>query len=376
MNCAPGSPQPSVTSTVDSTPLPTANPSVGSSYGIDAFQKYLGCFNDTAGGVRTLNSISYSSYKDMTVGFCQQYCKARGYRLAGVEYAQECHCDNFINPTAVTGTRQCGSVCGGTLSKGGQQEICGGVQSINVYNNTDPSFDAFGDNGNSAGGVQPPRPLAPLPANYVGCVTDNRSGRTLTGPTAEWSNMTAAVCSDFCTRQGGYQYYGVEFGTQCFCGNTIAGTNFITNATSNPSDNICSMRCRTAGDQNCGGPNALSMYKNVNYKAPSLTRPIGKYANKGCLTDPNNGKGRALQGISTNLATNSADSCVKYCLGNRYRYAGVEYGTECYCSNAISFDSGAVAQTCDVSKLTLCPGNKSQYCGAGSLLVLYYSATL
>ncbi|KAK4501816.1 hypothetical protein PRZ48_007625 [Zasmidium cellare] len=380
MNCPPSAPKPSVTATIDSTPLPTNTVAPGNSYGLDSYQQYVGCFNDSAGGVRALNSIQMANYSSMTVAFCQSWCEERGYRLSGVEFAQECHCDNAINPTSISGSDQCSWNCGGTMVTGGAQDICGGLDYISIYNNTDPNFDAFGSNENSAGNVSPPKELLPYADNYLGCATDNYNGggRALTGPNVDWFNMTTQICADYCASQGpsGYQYYGLEFRTQCWCGNTIAGNNFITDATTNPSDAICNTRCTAAGDQQCGGPNAISLYNNTAYQPPSIKSAVGKYVTKGCLTDPNSGNGRALQGAAMTNETLSADSCVKFCLGNRFHYSGMEYGRECYCGNDIAYGSGAQVVECDLTRLTLCEGNSLQYCGGGSLLSLYYSATL
>lgn len=216
MNCPPSVPQPSITTTVDSTPRPTALPNYGQQYGL-ANNVYLGCFNDSTFIYRTLNEAFVSNYTVMTVEYCQQFCKDRGYRLSGVEFAQECHCDNFINPTAVNGSDQCTWNCGGTMTLGvGTQELCGGLQYINVYNNTDPNFNAFGDVSDSAGYAQPYAPPAPFAANYLGCYTDSSSsGRALTGINQSLRNMSIEICAAFCSNGVGYQYYGLEFGTQC-----------------------------------------------------------------------------------------------------------------------------------------------------------------
>lgn len=266
------------------------------------------------------------------------------------------------------------------MTTGGAQDICGGAGYISIYNNTDPDFVAFGSMENSAGNLSPPTELAPFPDNYLGCATDNYNGtgRTLTGPNVDWTNMTSAVCAAFCASKStnGYQYYGVEYRTQCFCGNSIAGGNFLTDLTTTPTNATCNTRCIAAGDQLCGGANAITLYNNTSYQAPSLKSPIGKYVTKGCMTDPLSGGGRALQGTSMTNDTMTLDSCVKFCLGNRFHYAGIEYGRECYCGNDIAAASGAQVVTCNLASMTLCPGNSLQYCGAASLMALYYSATL
>ena len=216
MNCASGVPQPSIRTTVDSTPRATALPSPGFQFGLPQ-QRYLGCFNDSAASsYRTLNSISTSNYTVMTVEYCQNWCMSQGYRLSGVEYAQECHCDNYINPTAVGGNRDCTWHCGGTQYPTSPVEMCGGLGFINVYNNTNANFNAFGSNENTAGNAQPYMPAAGFGPNYLGCYTDNSaSGRTLTGAFTAQNNMTLEICAAFCSAGMGYQYYATEFTTQC-----------------------------------------------------------------------------------------------------------------------------------------------------------------
>jgi hypothetical protein len=217
MQCRPAVPKPSITSTVDSTPRPTAQPTPGVQFGL-ANELYLGCYNDSAASnFRTLNAISISNYSVMTPEWCQKWCNSQGYRLSGVEYSQECHCDNYINPTSVSGQRECRWYCGGTNTYyGGTQEICGGLGYIDVFNNTDPNFNAFGNNDNTAGNAQPYEPAAGFGPNYLGCYSDNSGGgRTLTGAMRTANNMTLDRCAAFCQTGLGYQYYGVEFSTQC-----------------------------------------------------------------------------------------------------------------------------------------------------------------
>jgi hypothetical protein len=335
MNCASGVPQPSITTTVDSTPRPTALPTPGYQFGLPQ-EQYLGCFNDTGyGGYATLNAISVTNYSVMTVEWCQNYCMQNGYRLSGVEFAQECHCDNYINPTAVGGQTGCTWYCGGTNSvSSGNQEMCGGLQMINVFNNTNSSFVAFGSNVDTAGNAQPYMPAAGFGPNYMGCYTDNSaSGRTLTGAELTQLNMTIDICANFCTAGAGYQYYGTEFTSQCYCGNTINNGGSLLTPTTTPTNYTCQMRCGGAGDQICGGPNALSVYNNPGFTPPAHKPSIGKYRATGCLADPNI-QGRSLQGAFKTDPKMTEEMCIKFCLGKRYHYAGIEYGVECYCGNS------------------------------------------
>ena len=104
------------------------------------------------------------------------------------------------------------------------------------------------------------------------------------------------------------------------------------------------MRCRGAGDQICGGPNALSLYNNTGYVSPGPAPRVGKYDSLGCVSDPSNG-GRALQGASTTDPQMSNEKCVKFCLGKGFHYAGIEFGTECK-SSPPSLSSSSTSRAC------------------------------
>ncbi|KAK3082551.1 hypothetical protein LTR53_020258, partial [Teratosphaeriaceae sp. CCFEE 6253] len=102
--------------------------------------------------------------------------------------------------------------CGGTMTTGGLQELCGGLGYIDVYWNTNSSFDAFGDNTDTAGNAQPYTPAGGFGDNYLGCYSDPPgSARALGGPNVAFNNMSVEVCRDYCSVQQfpNYQYYGV-----------------------------------------------------------------------------------------------------------------------------------------------------------------------
>ncbi|KAI7498899.1 WSC-domain-containing protein [Hortaea werneckii] len=387
MKCGPEDPPPPpIIATRVMTARATVSPTPGANYGISSQQRYLGCFNDTGGGgYRTLNSISTSNYTVMTVQYCQQWCADRGYRLSGVEYAQECHCDNYINPTAISAQsgneswNSCTWNCGGTLTArfDGEQQLCGGLGHIDVYNNTDPDFDAFGDNSNTAGNAQPYTPAAGFGENYLGCYSDT-GVRTLSGASTEALNMTVERCADYCAAQNngvGYQYYGLEYYSQCFCGNAINPEARLLTPDTSPSNYSCSFRCTGKGSEICGGASVMSLYNVSDFRGPEAKPSVGKYATQRCLTDPAN-EGRALQGNYTSRPDMTIEHCVKFCLGSFYHYAGVEFGHECFCGNEIVTSTGATAIDCDVTQVILCPGNNYQFCGGRSFMNLYYSPTL
>ncbi|KAF5528073.1 WSC domain-containing protein [Colletotrichum aenigma] len=66
----------------------------------------------------------------MTVESCVAACSAAGYQIAGVEYSQECWCDNQIQNGGVLTlpTDGCNMLC-----RGNTYETCGGSNRLNIY---------------------------------------------------------------------------------------------------------------------------------------------------------------------------------------------------------------------------------------------------
>lgn len=60
------------------------------------------------------------------------------------------------------------------------------------------------------------------------------------------------------------------------------------------------------------------------------------------------------------------EACQVFC-GNNYALAGLEYGQECYCGNALQ-NSASLGHT---GCTELCAGNSSEICGAANLISVY-----
>lgn len=309
---------PHVTPTVNSVAQYTLRPPVGAFYPVGTQQEYLGCFNDTADGKRALNG-KRTSAESMEVSACQAYCSSHGYRLSGVEYGSECFCGDTIANLANTdhligGFDRCTWLCSGTVAReNGTQEVCGGYAAISIYNNTDPS------SGRSSS--------QPYPNDYLGCVFDGSSARALQGASTSASGMTIEACAAFAQEGnsgGGYRYFGVEYGSECYVGNTLMPSAKMLTETSSPPSSSCDMKCSGKDHQTCGGAGLLSLYHNPNYTANSaVSLSIGGYRAAGCLTDAQSGRGlRSLAATSTSSDAITEDSCVAYCQKAGYRYAG------------------------------------------------------
>ncbi|KAF8912082.1 WSC domain-containing protein [Gymnopilus junonius] len=84
----------------------------------------------------------------------------------------------------------------------------------------------------------------------------------------------------------------------------------------------------------------------------------------GCFTD---GGPRVLrEGQTSNPDAESFEYCGNICFNAGFALAGVEFGHECYCGNAILYDYG-LSESCT----TPCPGDASNTCGGSGAIQIY-----
>ncbi|OAQ97604.1 hypothetical protein LLEC1_06562 [Akanthomyces lecanii] len=200
----------------------------------------VGCWAE-AGTNRALNSGGSSS-PAMTNEKCADYCKT--YRYFGTEYGTECYCGSYLADDSKTAPlSDCNMTCGGD-----QFEYCGASNRLELYMN--PSI---------AGGA-PEQPPAAGDFVLVGCQTEGNNTRALADTSTAADNMTNEACGTFCKD---YQYFGTEYGRECYCGNALAASSAVA------LKGECTMLCAGSNVEYCGGSNRLSVYK----KKPPVTPP-------------------------------------------------------------------------------------------------------
>ncbi|MCJ1414312.1 hypothetical protein MMC32_000638 [Xylographa parallela] len=110
----------------------------------------------------------------------------------------------------------------------------------------------------------------PTAAPYVhaACYVDNLDGRLLSVAEDD-STGTIELCASHCVGAAGgpYAYFGMEYYSQCFCGNTYNE--------SAPASSGCSFPCSGNAGEICGGSNAMDIYYNTQLvaTAPQRTTP-------------------------------------------------------------------------------------------------------
>ncbi|KAF2868224.1 WSC domain-containing protein [Massariosphaeria phaeospora] len=97
---------------------------------------------------------------------------------------------------------------------------------------------------------------------YIGCYSDDVAARTLHNGDPddnefifkESDDMTVPACITYCA-ENSEVYAGLEFGRECFCGNSLQDTE--------RERGKCHTPCAGASSQTCGGDSLLSVYKST-----------------------------------------------------------------------------------------------------------------
>eukprot|EP01059_Diplonema_ambulator_P007044 TRINITY_DN1657_c0_g1_i4.p1 TRINITY_DN1657_c0_g1~~TRINITY_DN1657_c0_g1_i4.p1 ORF type:complete len:370 (+),score=104.67 TRINITY_DN1657_c0_g1_i4:104-1111(+) len=183
---------------------------------------YMGCFTDPVTPRALPMKIDADSHA-MTIERCIERCGTAGYTYSGLQFALECYCGNSTSGGSLTSEDDCWMTCSGN-----DGEKCGSGKRNSVYKTSTPAF------------------LEPY-----GCYDDDPNARTLPYLAADNDQMNVGYCIGMCASQG-YTYAGVQFGRQCFCGNTLPPSK--TYATR------CYSACSGDPNQRCGGGNTNMVY--------------------------------------------------------------------------------------------------------------------
>jgi hypothetical protein len=122
----------------------------------------------------------------------------------------------------------------------------------------------------------------------------------------------------------------------------------------------------------CGGPSRLSIYHSSDPTKVSTdpavpASPIGNYTYVNCQFDT-----AQPHLLSTGGAANgtSVESCLSLTESMQYKYAGLEYGTECWLGNTLTNTTAnprAPESDCNIS----CIGTRRELCGGANRMNLW-----
>lgn len=292
-----------------------------------------GCYTDAAAGRTLLGAYSVDAGGN-SVDACTAKCNAAGFFYAGVEFGKECFCGNTLSNNGVPApASDCNFACPGNA---GQK--CGAGNRLNIY---------------AAPGA-PPAPPTAGSWQSIGCWSDSTTARSLGTQQTVAGGMTVEKCQAACGT-GGFSLSGVEFATQCFCGNAFAN-----NPTQKP-DSDCNMACSGNGGEKCGGPSRLNVYRTAPQNNP-------QWKSLGCVSDVVNA--RTLSVTMPVQGGVTTESCQQACQAAGYPIAGTEFSTECYCD--VQFRNTGVAEPLADCNMN-CAGNAAEKCGGADRLNAYYN---
>ncbi|OCK79181.1 WSC-domain-containing protein [Lepidopterella palustris CBS 459.81] len=335
---------------------------------------YVGCYSEN--GAKTL-STKTTSTNSMTVEACAVFCSA--YPYFGLEYSAECYCGSTLSTlSTLTTDDQCSMTC-----KGSNSEYCGAGGKMQIYqaNGTAPSSTStslVASTVASSSTVSTSAATTGSLTGYIslGCYNETHDRRALNGAgRAGTPTNTLESCAAFCS---GFAYFGVEYGAECYCGQSI-----YVNSIKQADQSGCNMPCAGNSAETCGGSDFLNMWYTNNtvtstfttatasttapittMTGPVVVASVGNYLSIGCYNEVPNGRALTVKSVANNSMT--VELCAAFCSGTTY--FGVEYGAECYCGNTIPSTSALVTDgRCSMT----CANNTKEICGGPSGLSMY-----
>jgi len=197
-----------------------------------------------------------------------------------------------------------------------------------------------------------PTPSSPLATAYVGCFPDYSAKDLSFAAPIIAGGYTNQKCRYQCAmRNFNYSgtHIGSDWGINCACGN-VYGSQGTTR------EEDCKYFCPGDASQKCGGDSINSVYK------------AGDAGYLGCFADDSTSSSTrdlSFQGLSSYSLT--PDTCRKICTTLGYKYAGVQYGIECFCGNSYGRYGRLATSDCN----SPCQGDQTVFCGGGNRNSIY-----
>jgi hypothetical protein len=95
--------------------------------------QYLGCYSDDPKSKSLAHGLQSSQTRGlMTVDMCTNLCFKAGYGLAGLEYGDECWCDNKLSSSAQIQSAAAGYTPCNMACKGNDKLWCGGQNAMSL----------------------------------------------------------------------------------------------------------------------------------------------------------------------------------------------------------------------------------------------------
>jgi hypothetical protein len=249
--------------------------------------RYIGCFKENNPG-RQLQTQLYGNANN-TNAMCIAACAAGNYIFCGTQYNRECWAGPTI-PTLEVDDGNCNYPCSGDIN-----EICGGngigSGAGGAYISLFADSTQFGGNTTIATPTGPYTNPGVLGYTSIGCYTEGTNSRALPNEKT-MVNSTVAVCVAACATSK-YIYAGLEYGEECWCGNSFAAGAIPTAITD------CGTPCADNATEYCGAGQRLNVYE--------ANSALASSSSSGAATSPKTSTLFSTS-LSTSLSTSSSVS--------------------------------------------------------------------
>lgn len=173
--------------------------------------------------------------------------------------------------------------------------------------------------------------------------------------------MDVSTCIDICDTSG-FIFAGLEGGTMCHCGNLIKDGG-------RPADiSSCNVPCAGKKTEFCGGHTGqrVLIYERTPFVIPTAVPKVRRWQSIGCWSD--DPQTRALHHDGGGSDGMTVEDCVSTCSDAGLPLAGVEFGLQCFCGNAVLYNH---LQISDAECTTACGGDPHELCGGSGAINLY-----
>ncbi|KAG9230010.1 WSC domain-containing protein [Amylocarpus encephaloides] len=323
----------SVSTTSTSTSATPTGPTIVPSTGP---YNYMGCYTEATSG-RALAAAFFPNNTN-TIATCAASCSA--YTYFGMEYGRECWCGNSFGVGSVqTKDSDCSMTCGGD-----KFSYCGAGNRLSVYikNGT------VGAGSSSSSSATSTTSMFFSTSSSLSSTTSSSSRISSSGTSSSASSTSTSSSS--------------------------SGSSLSSSSTSASSTSISSSSATSSSSTST--TSSSSSITSTTSAKPTPTGPVISSGNANftyysCVSEPPTGRLLPSQ-ILNNGTAMTIELCLSTCYN--YAYAGVEYGRECWCGNSLNTANyGTQALNVSDSQCNFqCPGNSTEYCGAGGRMSLYW----
>ncbi|WVQ71228.1 hypothetical protein IAR50_000753 [Cryptococcus sp. DSM 104548] len=292
---------------------------------------------------RLLQGFAFSS-SSLTPLLCVTECTKLGYTMAGTEYGDECYCADAYsgNGGGLASDSTCSMGCGGDSS-----ENCGNTWYLNLYTYNSSSLASCSSDSttSSVPSVSASSTTYESSASSTESVTSSLGVATLIADaTSTQSASSSQITSETASSSAAA---AIDLSFSASLGISIGlGESSAIATSSEASATITASASSSAATSS--STSTASVYEDSD--------DASEWYALGCAVDSFD---RVLSEYSVSMSDMTINSCLSACEDLGYKYAGVEFGEECYCSSTLASGVAYDEDRCNIA----CIGDEQETCG-------------